>query len=59
VKESYNNGRRTSLLCRSWLQMSAGKPNGLIRDEDVCLMFNFRADRARQITRVLARNRRG
>jgi 2,3-bisphosphoglycerate-independent phosphoglycerate mutase len=33
----------------------AGKPVGQIRDEDVCLNFNFRADRARQITRVLAR----
>ena len=28
----------------------------VIRDGDVCIMFNFRADRARQITRVLARN---
>jgi 2,3-bisphosphoglycerate-independent phosphoglycerate mutase len=28
----------------------------VIRDEDVCIMFNYRADRARQITRVLARN---
>ena len=32
-----------------------GKPVGQIRDEDVCINFNFRADRARQITRVLAR----
>jgi 2,3-bisphosphoglycerate-independent phosphoglycerate mutase len=28
----------------------------VIRDDDVCIMFNYRADRARQITRVLARN---
>ena len=35
--------------------MAAGKPVGQIRDEDVCINFNFRADRARQITRVLAR----
>ncbi len=34
---------------------AAGKPLGQIRDEDVCINFNFRADRARQITRVLAR----
>jgi 2,3-bisphosphoglycerate-independent phosphoglycerate mutase len=27
----------------------------VIRDNDSCIMFNFRADRARQITRVLAR----
>jgi 2,3-bisphosphoglycerate-independent phosphoglycerate mutase len=33
----------------------AGKPVGQIRDEDVCINFNFRADRAREITRVLTR----
>ncbi len=33
-----------------------GKPVATIADEDVCICFNFRADRARQITRVLARN---
>ncbi len=33
-----------------------GEPLGTIRDGDVCLNFNFRADRARQITRCLARN---
>jgi 2,3-bisphosphoglycerate-independent phosphoglycerate mutase len=33
----------------------AGKAVGQIRDEDVCININFRADRARQITRVLAR----
>ena len=38
----------------SWW-MRAGKPVGQIRDEDVCINFNFRADRARQITRVLTR----
>ncbi len=30
--------------------------DGLIREEDVCISFNYRADRVRQITRVLARN---
>ena len=39
-------------LCRGGWR---GKPVGQIRDEDVCINFNFRADRARQITRVLAR----
>ncbi|MCU1319114.1 MAG: 2,3-bisphosphoglycerate-independent phosphoglycerate mutase, partial [Edaphobacter sp.] len=29
---------------------------GPIRDNDVCICFNYRADRVRQITRVLARN---
>ena len=31
-------------------------PAGLIRSNDVCICFNYRADRVRQITRVLARN---
>jgi 2,3-bisphosphoglycerate-independent phosphoglycerate mutase len=31
------------------------KPVGLIRDEDVVINFNYRADRVRQITRVLTR----
>jgi 2,3-bisphosphoglycerate-independent phosphoglycerate mutase len=33
-----------------------GSPIGLIRDEDVVINFDYRADRVRQITRVLARN---
>src|SRR5262249_8473759 len=33
-----------------------GEPATTIRDDDSCINFNFRADRARQITRVLARN---
>lgn len=32
-----------------------GNPIGLIRDEDVVINFNYRADRVRQITRVLTR----
>jgi 2,3-bisphosphoglycerate-independent phosphoglycerate mutase len=32
-----------------------GEPLATIRDEDSCICFNFRADRVRQITRVLAR----
>ncbi|HTQ86070.1 MAG TPA: 2,3-bisphosphoglycerate-independent phosphoglycerate mutase, partial [Candidatus Solibacter sp.] len=31
-----------------------GPPRGLIRDDDAVIFFNFRADRARQITRALA-----
>ncbi len=33
----------------------AGAPVGVIRPDDVCINFNFRADRARQITRALTR----
>jgi 2,3-bisphosphoglycerate-independent phosphoglycerate mutase len=33
-----------------------GEPLAAIRDDDSCIMFNFRADRAREITRAIARH---
>jgi 2,3-bisphosphoglycerate-independent phosphoglycerate mutase len=56
IKESYNNGVTDEFIVPFVVTDEHGRPNGVIRDEDVCIMFNFRADRARQITRVLARN---
>jgi len=56
IRESYNNGTTDEFIVPFVVTDEHGHPNGLIRDEDVCIMFNFRADRARQITRVLARN---
>jgi 2,3-bisphosphoglycerate-independent phosphoglycerate mutase len=56
VKESYNNGVTDEFIVPFVVTDEHGRPNGVIRDDDVCIMFNFRADRARQITRVLARN---
>jgi len=53
--ENYNNGITDEFLIPFVVVDGAGKPVGQIRDEDVCINFNFRADRARQITRVLAR----
>ncbi|HVZ84858.1 MAG TPA: 2,3-bisphosphoglycerate-independent phosphoglycerate mutase, partial [Terracidiphilus sp.] len=55
IKESYNNGVTDEFLIPFVVVDAAGKPVAQIRDEDVCINFNFRADRARQITRVLAR----
>lgn len=55
IKESYNNGITDEFLVPFVVVDHAGKPVAQIRDEDVCINFNFRADRARQITRVLAR----
>jgi 2,3-bisphosphoglycerate-independent phosphoglycerate mutase len=55
IKESYNNGVTDEFLIPFVVTDAAGKPIAQIRDEDVCINFNFRADRARQITRVLAR----
>ena len=58
LKESYNNGITDEFIVPFVVTDEQGRPRGVIRDEDVCIMFNFRADRARQITRVLARNSR-
>jgi 2,3-bisphosphoglycerate-independent phosphoglycerate mutase len=55
LKESYNNGVTDEFVVPFVVVDGAGKPVGQIRDEDVCINFNFRADRARQITRVLTR----
>jgi 2,3-bisphosphoglycerate-independent phosphoglycerate mutase len=54
--ESYNNGITDEFIVPFVVTDEHGRPNGVIREDDVCIMFNFRADRARQITRVLARN---
>jgi 2,3-bisphosphoglycerate-independent phosphoglycerate mutase len=55
IKDSYNGGTTDEFLVPFVVTDAAGKPTGQIRDQDVCINFNFRADRARQITRVLAR----
>ena len=55
IKECYNSGTTDEFLIPFVVTDAAGKPVAQIRDEDVCINFNFRADRARQITRVLAR----
>ena len=56
VRESYNNGVADEFVIPFVCADAKGKPVATVADEDVCICFNFRADRARQITRVLARN---
>jgi 2,3-bisphosphoglycerate-independent phosphoglycerate mutase len=56
VKDSYNRGVTDEFIIPFVLTDNRGEPVGNIRDGDVCINFNFRADRARQITRCLARN---
>src|SRR5664279_6154936 len=56
VKESYNRGVTDEFIIPFVVTDERGEPVGNIRDGDVCINFNFRADRARQITRCLARN---
>jgi 2,3-bisphosphoglycerate-independent phosphoglycerate mutase len=56
VKDSYHRGVTDEFIVPFVCVGEQGEPIATIRDEDVCINFNFRADRARQITRVLARN---
>src|SRR5205823_967888 len=55
IKDSYNRGVTDEFILPFVVADERGQPVATIRDEDVCVSFNFRADRARQIARVLAR----
>ncbi|HEY0784831.1 MAG TPA: 2,3-bisphosphoglycerate-independent phosphoglycerate mutase [Acidobacteriaceae bacterium] len=55
VRECYHNGITDEFLV-PFVVTHPGRPAGLIAAGDACILFNYRADRARQITRVLARN---
>ncbi len=56
VRESYNRDVTDEFIIPFVVVDERGEPIGMIRDGDVCINFNYRADRARQITRCLARN---
>jgi 2,3-bisphosphoglycerate-independent phosphoglycerate mutase len=56
VEESYNNGVTDEFVEPFVVIDAHGQPVGRIGEDDTCICFNFRADRVRQITRVLARN---
>ena len=56
MKELYNSGITDEFIPPFTVVDEAGHAVGPIRDNDVVINFNYRADRARQITRVLARN---
>jgi 2,3-bisphosphoglycerate-independent phosphoglycerate mutase len=55
VRESYNNGVTDEFIEPFVCVDAKGEPIAKIRDEDAVICFNYRADRVRQITRVLAR----
>ena len=55
IKESYNRDITDEFIVPFVVVDNRGQPVATIRDEDVCVCFNFRADRARQITRAIAR----
>lgn len=56
MRELYNNDTTDEFIPPFTVVDANGNAVGLIRDNDVCINFNYRADRARQITRVLGRN---
>ena len=59
IHESYNNGITDEFVEPFVCIDSAAvhsNPIGPIRDSDAVLCFNYRADRVRQVTRVLTRN---
>jgi 2,3-bisphosphoglycerate-independent phosphoglycerate mutase len=55
VKDSYNREVTDEFIVPFVCVDNRGKPLGVIRDNDTIINFNYRADRARQITRCLAR----
>ncbi len=55
VKESYNRSVTDEFIVPFVCVDNRGQALATIRDEDSVINFNFRADRARQITRCLAR----
>jgi 2,3-bisphosphoglycerate-independent phosphoglycerate mutase len=56
IRDYYNNDITDEFIPPFTCTNPQGDPIGLIRDEDVVINFNYRADRVRQITRVLTRN---
>ena len=55
IRDSYNNDVTDEFIVPFVSIDNRGEPVTTIRGEDVCISFNFRADRARQIARCLAR----
>ena len=56
LKDSYNKNVSDEFVVPFVCIDNHGQALATIRGEDACICFNFRADRARQITRALARN---
>jgi len=55
-RESYNRDVTDEFIVPFVCTDNRGEPLAIIRDQDSCICFNFRADRVRQITRALTRN---
>jgi len=54
VRDSYARGVTDEFIEPGVIVDAAGQPVGVLREGDSVIFFNFRADRARQLTRALA-----
>ena len=54
MEAAYGRGETDEFVKPTVVVNGDGKPVGTVRDGDAVLFFNFRADRAREITRALA-----
>lgn len=55
IHDSYNRNVTDEFIPPFVCTDNRGEPIGTIREDDSCICFNYRADRARQITRALCR----
>ncbi|HET7752329.1 MAG TPA: 2,3-bisphosphoglycerate-independent phosphoglycerate mutase [Anaeromyxobacteraceae bacterium] len=53
VEEAYARGETDEFVKPTVVVNRGGEPRGRVKDGDVVVFFNFRADRAREITRAL------
>ena len=54
VRQSYENGRTDEFILPAvMLEVKTNRPVGLIKDGDAVIFYNFRSDRAREITLAL------
>jgi 2,3-bisphosphoglycerate-independent phosphoglycerate mutase len=53
VRRSYERGITDEFIEPITILDQHNEPVGLIRDDDTCIFFNFRADRAREMTQAL------
>ena len=56
VKRSYERGVTDEFIEPVTIVDARNDPVGLIRDEDACIFFNYRADRGREMTQALTRH---
>ena len=54
IADAYRQGESDEFVEPRVMVDAGGAPEGLLRDGDCVIFFNFRADRARQLTRALA-----